>query len=104
MLIWRNLPINNPKPLLPNINSHIKFEEKQSKNTQDRKRIRYGDGRTDGRHGFLVVIKAKNGYLCDQNLASQRHFSHIRGAFGKFLAWSFISVTNLQTLPCLVSF
>ena len=24
---------------------------------------------------------------------------HIRGAFGKFLAWSFISVTDLQTLP-----
>ena len=29
---------------------------------------------------------------------------NIRGAFGKFLAWSYISVTNLQTLSCLVSF
>ena len=29
---------------------------------------------------------------------------HIRGAFGKFLAWSLISVTDLQTLSCLVSF
>ena len=29
---------------------------------------------------------------------------HIRGAFGKFLAWSIISVTHLQTLSCLVSF
>ena len=28
----------------------------------------------------------------------------VRGAFGKFLAWSFISVTDLQTLSCLVSF
>ena len=28
----------------------------------------------------------------------------IRGAFGKFLAWSYISVTDLQTLLCLVSF
>ena len=28
----------------------------------------------------------------------------IRGAFGKFLAWSFISVTDLHTLSCLVSF
>ena len=28
----------------------------------------------------------------------------IRGAFGKFLAWSFISVTDFQTLSCLVSF
>ena len=27
----------------------------------------------------------------------------VRGAFGKFLAWSFISVTNLQTLSFLVS-
>ena len=24
----------------------------------------------------------------------------VRGAFGKFLAWSFISVTNSQTLSC----
>ena len=32
------------------------------------------------------------------------HGTYIRGAFGKFLAWSFISVTNLQTLSCLVSF
>ena len=30
--------------------------------------------------------------------------NNVRGAFGKFLAWSFISVTNLQTLSCLVSF
>ena len=28
----------------------------------------------------------------------------LRGAFGKFLAWSFISVTDLQTLSCLVPF
>ena len=28
----------------------------------------------------------------------------LRGAFGKFLAWSFISVTDLQNLSCLVSF
>ena len=29
---------------------------------------------------------------------------HVRGAFGKFLAWYFISVTYLQTLSCLISF
>ena len=34
----RNLPIYNPKPLLPNINSYTKFEENQSQNTQDRER------------------------------------------------------------------
>ena len=28
----------------------------------------------------------------------------LRGAFGKFLAWSLNSVTNLQNLSCLVSF
>ena len=28
---------------------------------------------------------------------------NLRGGFGKFLAWSFISVTDLQTLSCLVS-
>ena len=28
---------------------------------------------------------------------------YVRGAFGKLLAWSFISVTDLQTLSCLVS-
>ena len=31
-------------------------------------------------------------------------FYGVRGAFGKFLAWSFISVTDLQNLSCLVSF
>ena len=30
--------------------------------------------------------------------------SKLRGAFGKFLAWSIISVTDLQTLSCLVLF
>ena len=34
----------------------------------------------------------------------QIYLSLVRGAFGKFLAWSFISVTDLQTLSCLVSF
>ena len=29
---------------------------------------------------------------------------YLRGAFGKFLAWSFISVNDLQTLSCLISF
>ena len=28
----------------------------------------------------------------------------LRGAFGKFLAWYFISVAVLQTISCLVSF
>ena len=31
-------------------------------------------------------------------------FCIIRGTFGKFLAWSFIPVTDLQTLLCMVSF
>ena len=31
-------------------------------------------------------------------------FGFLRGAFGKYLAWSFISVTDLQTLSCLESF
>ena len=29
---------------------------------------------------------------------------NLRGAFGKFLAWSFISVTDIQNLLWLVSF
>ena len=28
----------------------------------------------------------------------------IREAFGKFLAWSYISITDLQTVSCVVSF
>ena len=56
MPIRRKLPIYNLKPLLPNINSHIKSEEQRSKNTQDRGQKRNGDGRTDGRHSFLVAI------------------------------------------------
>ena len=32
------------------------------------------------------------------------NFEIVRGAFGKFLAWSIISVTDVQTLSCLVSF
>ena len=30
-LNWRNLPIYDPKPILPNINSYTKFEENRSK-------------------------------------------------------------------------
>ena len=37
-LNWRNLPIYNLKPLLPNINYYTKFEENRSKNAQDRER------------------------------------------------------------------
>ena len=48
MLIRQNLPIYNPKPLLPNINYYAKFEENLSRNDQDRERKRSGDGRTDG--------------------------------------------------------
>ena len=36
MLIWRNLPIYNPKPILLNINSYTKFEDNQPKNARDR--------------------------------------------------------------------
>ena len=38
MLIRRNLPIYNPKPLLPNINSNKKYEENRPLNAQDRAR------------------------------------------------------------------
>ena len=37
-VIWRNLPIYNPKPLLAGINSYAKFEENRSKSTQVRER------------------------------------------------------------------
>ena len=43
---WRNLPINNPKPDLHNINAHIKFAENPLMFTQVIIRIRI---RTDGR-------------------------------------------------------
>ena len=36
VLIWRNLPIYDHKPILPNINSYTMFEENRSSNTQDR--------------------------------------------------------------------
>ena len=39
--------ICNPKPLLPDINVHAKFEENRSKTTQVRVRKRSADGRTD---------------------------------------------------------
>ena len=45
-LNWRNLPIYNPKPLLPNINSNTKFGENRSKNAQGRERK---EALTDGR-------------------------------------------------------
>ena len=39
-----------------------------------------------------------------QEIESTEYFKGtVRGAFGKFLAWSFISVTDLQTLSCLIS-
>ena len=39
--------ICNPKPLLPDINVHAKFEESRSETTQVRVRKRDADGRTD---------------------------------------------------------
>ena len=41
-------PICNPKPLLPDINVHAKFEDNRSKTTQVRVRKWSADGRTDG--------------------------------------------------------
>ena len=48
----RIYPICNPKPLLPDINVHAKFEENQV-----RVRKRSADGRTDGR-----TLKRFGGY------------------------------------------
>ena len=53
---WRNLPINNPKPDLHNINAHIEFGENSLIFTQEIiLKVKYGktdgrttDGRTDG--------------------------------------------------------
>ena len=49
VLICQNLPIFNPKTLLPNINSYTKFEEKWLQYASDRKWKRSPDGRTDRR-------------------------------------------------------
>ena len=38
------------------------------------------------------------------SMATESSRRVIRGAFGKFLAWPIISVTESQTLSCLVSF
>ena len=38
VLIQQNLPIFNPKPLLPNISSYTKFDENWSINAEDRAR------------------------------------------------------------------
>ena len=43
------MPICNHKPLLPDIHSHIKFEENPSKYAQDRERKHSADGQMDGR-------------------------------------------------------
>ena len=49
---WRNLPTNNPKPDLHNINAHTKFGENPLMFTQviiqKRKTDRRTDGQTDG--------------------------------------------------------
>ena len=38
-------------------------------------------------------------------MRTERKFAvQIRGVIRKFLAWSYISVTDLQTLSCLISF
>ena len=50
--------------------------------------------------GAQVFKKHQFAYKCKSAVCSH----DIRGAFGKFLAWSYISVTDLQTLSCLVSF
>ena len=42
-------PICNPKPLLPDINVHVKVEENRSKTTQVKVRNRSADGRRDRR-------------------------------------------------------
>ena len=52
----RNLPIYNPKPHLPNINSYTKFEENRSKNAQDREQKRSADGRKYGRTDVPTFI------------------------------------------------
>ena len=48
VFICQNLPICNPRTLLPNINTHIKFEENWLKNVPSREWKRCADGRTDG--------------------------------------------------------
>ena len=48
--------------------------------------------------------KRQTTFSGQKNIGGLRIKRSIRGAFGKFLAWSFISETNLQTLSCLVSF
>ena len=53
VLICRNLPICNPKTLLPNINPYTKFEEKWLKNAPGRKLKRSADGRTNTRTQFF---------------------------------------------------
>ena len=50
VLFCRNLTICNPRTLLPNINSHTKFEEKC---TQQSKNEALTDGRTDTQLQFL---------------------------------------------------
>ena len=37
----QNLPIFNPKPVIPDMNSYAKFEENRSINAQDRVRKRF---------------------------------------------------------------
>ena len=47
--IWRNLPIYNPKPLLPNINYYAKFEKicQEMLQIESRNEV-VTDGQTDG--------------------------------------------------------
>ena len=52
--------------------------------------------------GYNFNIYGAFEFLSNSIANLRRH--ELRGAFGKFLAWSFISVTDLQTLSCFVSF
>ena len=48
VLIWRNPPIYNPKPLHPNTNSYTKFKRNWSKTAQDGEWKQSTEGQTDG--------------------------------------------------------
>ena len=50
------MPSRNPKPLLPDINVHARFDENRSKTTQVRVRKRSADDRTDGHSSVLEGI------------------------------------------------
>ena len=69
VLICQNLPLCNSRTLLPNINSHSKFEENWFTNAPSRQWKRCADGRTD-----IQTDGRTDGRTDDGRTDTRKHF------------------------------